>query len=795
MPLFLAILIFVFSCTKIIFANEWSNLRGPSYDGTSKGGNFAATDGKLSIAWKNTIGPGYSGVTIINGKAVTMFSDGAQDLVAGFDASTGKEIWRFKIADTYKGHDGSHDGPIATNVIADGRVFGMGASGHLFALDLNTGKLLWSANAAEMEGQPPFYGFGSSPLVVNGLLIVEIGAKEGKAITAFDVTNGKRKWTLGDDSVSYQTPIAIRFNEKEQIIAVGDKKLFGIDPSGKILWEYAHQGEDRAMAAACLVPVPSEDGKILLKNKLDESTLIRLVNGTDGKINVETVWTAGVFKTTYSVPVYHDGYFYGYNGRILTCVDAANGELKWRSRAPGDGFAIIVNGYLVIQTKDGTLHIGKASPEGWVEKSMLELFPATSWTAPSFADGAVFARSQGEIARIEWQPQQSASTPIPVPTSPVSSGGFRKFLTQLDSVPDKKTAVDKYIASVKSFPLIEWPDQVHFLYRGDAADMGIAGDMIGSRKEEPMTRIPGTNLFYYSIRLEPDARLNYYFIKNYDQTIPDPLNPRLTHDFQSNPNSWISMPAWKAPSYLEDAPEEKRGRLESNELKSKLRPGGGVKYEVYLPAGYDSGSQRYPTIYLFDGPSAKSQGMIVNAFDNLMGATARPAIVVLMDELKTGENPLEDFEKEFEASALVLNQELVPLIDSKYRTITEPSSRAVVTCGIWAATALYAVFKKPDVFGAFGSQSAFLMREDEEPLMKTFRNSEDLPLRIYLDWGTYDLRAVREGWDMVKENRELNSHFRKKGYYPAGGEVHDGFGWTSWRNRTDRWLVSLFPIQ
>ena len=60
-----------------------------------------------------------------------------------------------------------------------------------------------------MGGQKPFYGFGSSPVVVDGILVVEIGAKEGKAIAAFDVTNGERKWMLGDDVVSYQTPITI----------------------------------------------------------------------------------------------------------------------------------------------------------------------------------------------------------------------------------------------------------------------------------------------------------------------------------------------------------------------------------------------------------------------------------------------------------------------------------------------------------------------------------------------------------------------------------------------------------
>jgi hypothetical protein len=47
---------------------------------------------------------------------------------------------------------------------------------------------------------------------------------------------------------------------------------------------------------------------------------------------------------------------------------------------------------------------------------------------------------------------------------------------------------------------------------------------------------------------------------------------------------------------------------------------------------------------------------------------------------------------------------------------------------------------------------------------------------------------------MVVANREFNTYLRSKGYYPAGGEVHDGTGWSSWRNRTDKWLAALFPL-
>ncbi|NIM62860.1 MAG: hypothetical protein GTO30_14805, partial [Acidobacteria bacterium] len=59
---------------------------------------------------------------------------------------------------------------------------------------------------------------------------------------------------------------------------------------------------------------------------------------------------------TYVTPALHEGYLYGMSGRIFTCVDAASGETKWRSRQPGDGFPTVVGDKLVVITKPGSLH-------------------------------------------------------------------------------------------------------------------------------------------------------------------------------------------------------------------------------------------------------------------------------------------------------------------------------------------------------------------------------------------------------------------------------------------------------
>ena len=104
--------------------------------------------------------------------------------------------------------------------------------------------------------------------------------------------------------------------------------------------------------------------------------------------------------------------------------------------------------------------------------------------------------------------------------------GFGTFLAELEQARSDKTAlVQAFLEKQESFPIVEAPDVVHFVYRGEAEDVGIAGDMIGSRREEPMTRVEGTDLFYYSTRLEANAAVTYGFIVDFGETDGGPAQP------------------------------------------------------------------------------------------------------------------------------------------------------------------------------------------------------------------------------------------------------------------------------
>ena len=222
-------------CTSAVQADTiWPGLRGPSHDGAVHDAQlFEGEGGDLSIGWIRDLGSGYSVVSVDGRRLIVAFQAGSNDVVAAFDLEHGDELWRQPIGEAYAGHDGSHDGPIATPVLYEGRVFGLGPRGDLFAFDAGNGKQIWKLNLmAELEATPPFYGFSSSPVVAKGVLVVGIGAGEGKAFGGFDTDTGELLWTAGTDTIAYQSPIVTVIDGEQHVVAVGQTTIVAIDPAG-----------------------------------------------------------------------------------------------------------------------------------------------------------------------------------------------------------------------------------------------------------------------------------------------------------------------------------------------------------------------------------------------------------------------------------------------------------------------------------------------------------------------------------------------------------------------------------
>ena len=144
-------------------------------------------------------------------------------------------------------------------------------------------------------------------------------------------------------------------------------------------------------------------------------------------------------KISYVTPVYHDGHLYGMSGRVFTCVDAATGEVRWRSREPGDGFPTMVGDHLVVMTKPGSLHIAEASPEAYREVARIDLFDEHSWSEVAFAGGHLFARSMAHLARVD--PASAGATADDAASSWVTKTDFGRFLETVRRSSDKNATI------------------------------------------------------------------------------------------------------------------------------------------------------------------------------------------------------------------------------------------------------------------------------------------------------------------------------------------------------------------
>ena len=777
--------------TPVQAQEEWPGFRGATGSAVADI-NLDVDTLAPEVVWRVSVGSGYSGVAVVDGRAITMFDDDGQYMIA-LDADTGEEIWRQRVADTYPGHDGSWDGPISTPVVHDGVVVALEPWGKLFALDAIDGEPMWSVHVVDDLGAPaPGYGFASSPMAVGDTLIINVGGESGTVI-GFDLRSGEQRWSVGTESTANQSPVRMQLAGHDLVVTAGNEHLFGIDPqTGEVVLEYAHGG--RGMRGSLvMVPLQVSDDTVFLKHSGDASQLARISARGDG-LTAEQVWEARTIRSTYVPAVHHDGYVYGYNLRIFSCVDAATGELMWRSRDPGDGFPMIVDDMLMILTKDGTLHFAHTTPEKYDEIVGTPIFEELVWTPPSVAYGDVFARSQTEIARIDLNGgggRAIAESDLAVARSlDPGDGEFGRFVRAVEAADDPAPLIAEFLATPRDYPIREGDTLVHFVYRGEATDMAITGDFLGTRQDVEMARVGDTDLYYYSTELLSDARLQYAFLRD-GEMIVDPLNPLIEptliysaereHIFWETPlpMSELRMPEWRMPDHLRDPDPATRGTVETVAV-----PGGrgDIEFHVYLPHGYADSGSRYPVV-LFHGPSPAALSMIPTALDNLIADGMRPVIAVWTDrQLRAGPRYV-----------ALLAEEVVPAVDAAYRTLATREGRVHVGTGLGALAALETAVTHPDMASGLAMLSIRALDVQWDPLMPGVGNAATNPLRVYVEWGVYGVRNPQEVWDNRAKTAARAQEFRELGYEVAGGEFHDGVGWASWRNRLDLILEALLP--
>jgi len=381
-------------------ASDWPGLWGPHRDARVAGPLRAEPGMQLVEAWRRPLGKGYSEVAATAGRGYTMYSDGEVDHLLAFEVASGKEVWRARMAATYRGH-GSDDGPISTPVIADGRVFALDPWGVLFAFDAAAGRELWRRDLkADLGAVPPFWGFATSPLPLGKTLVVQAGGAERNNLVALDPATGKTLWASQPAKENgYSSPVSLTLAGTPQVVAATNDKIFGVKPEdGTVLWTLPGIGEPRQS------PMPLPGDRLLVMSP-DIAALLQVTH-KDGVWQAVEVWKKPVFKGTYSPVVFHQGHLFGMNGMYLACVDPVTAEVKWREKIYSASLILVGDYLAVVGERSGSFQLVAATPEGFREALRIPVFTpgARTLTGPMFVDGGFLLRNGEEMVMLRLAP-------------------------------------------------------------------------------------------------------------------------------------------------------------------------------------------------------------------------------------------------------------------------------------------------------------------------------------------------------------------------------------------------------
>jgi len=375
---------------------EWPQWRGPNRDGISKETgllkSWPASGPK--ILWRAPSGEGYSGISVANGRAYTMYGQGSDELLVCLDANTGKEIWRFRMDSQFYNDQGN--GPRSTPTVDGNLVFVQGAKSTLYAVRADNGQKVWGIDLKKEYGAKiPTWGVSTSPLVEGDLVLVDVGGKSGYSICAFNKTTGKLVWNSQTDDPGYSAAIAITANGLRQAVFFTGSAAVSVSPKdGKMFWRYPWQTSYEVNAAT---PIFIPQDKVFISSGYGVGAAVLRIQGTNGSLNVEPVWKSRVMKNHWASSILHQGYIYGFDDAILTCINANTGEQKWQQRGFQKGSLIYADGHLIILGERGNLALAEATPAGYKEKAAAEVLRGRCWTMPTLAGGKLYIRNQSEM--------------------------------------------------------------------------------------------------------------------------------------------------------------------------------------------------------------------------------------------------------------------------------------------------------------------------------------------------------------------------------------------------------------
>jgi outer membrane protein assembly factor BamB len=428
-------------------ADAWASFRGPRATGVAEEQSLPASwDVRTgqNIRFKTKVpGLGHSSpvvfgdrlflTTAVGGhnESLTLGDEGGIALVDDaqplswrlycLDSRDGRVLWQ---AEAYAGPPPAKRHVKSSQANAtpatDGKTIVAVFPGGLVAFDWN-GRTLWKSDLGRLNpgllgDATSEWGHGSSPVIADGRVFVQVDRHVDSFLAAYDLASGKRLWQVARaERPVWATPLLHNAAGRQELVVVGGHYVRAYDPlDGRELWRFRDEAEVKT-------PSPfASDGLIVFSGGYRGRPLYAIRSGASGDVSVPEGAASGPYLAwrtepggPYTVtPLAYRGRLYAVRDEgIFMAYDLRTGGLHYRERTGTTHSAspVASDGRVYLAAEGGEVLVLAAGErfEILARNDMGEPVFAT----PAIANRTLYVRTRGHLYAIGTTDARRAANP------------------------------------------------------------------------------------------------------------------------------------------------------------------------------------------------------------------------------------------------------------------------------------------------------------------------------------------------------------------------------------------------
>jgi outer membrane protein assembly factor BamB len=376
-------------------AADWPQWQGPDRTGMSKETGLLASwpANGPSVVWTaGGLGSGYGSMAVAGDRVFVQGTRGGRSMVAALNRFDGKEVWSKALGAA--GDDDRGPGPRGTPTVDGDRLYVLTEEGDLACLKTD-GAAVWQRNILkDFGGSQLRWLISESPLVDGAHVIVSPGGS-GAGMVKLDKLTGKTVWTSKDlsDTAGYSSPIVADVQGVRTYMTFTAAAGVGVRASdGKLMFQYP----TAANRTANITTPIFFDNKVFFTSGYGTGAGLVGLTAENGSVTAKEIYFTREMKNHHGGVILHNGYVYGFNDAILTCLEWATGKLMWRDRSVGKGSVMFADGHLYLQSENNVVGLAEATPSGYKEKGRFTIPDKglPSWAHPVVSNARLYVRNQ-----------------------------------------------------------------------------------------------------------------------------------------------------------------------------------------------------------------------------------------------------------------------------------------------------------------------------------------------------------------------------------------------------------------